>query len=670
MEKLFPESKSNGHEIIREFINMVLKKEIGHRLQWSFIFCALLIFLIGLVCLYSWKKQNQQIHYALEDYIPKIQASTRIDENLNALFNEFNELVQAPNTQSRISLKQNILIRLQTLHKLSEQLPTERQASFKTSISSIELLLTDVDDVLYRYHIVLNQLSETQTYIYWLHNDFNQEISSLLQDISLQQNFLLDQLKNETTSEQDKIYKTLNSIHQELDVIANLTLSENRIIGAIDQLVDKNNLHNLQNNLHYLSYLKQSSEDILVQSSSSMTTLRQIIQELFKISLSQNQLPDILQQYDDALKKLNQVVIDKDNMLNAIKINLELQVDSDHWQLIYFSNKVQDASNLSILIIIITTSVAILFILIFNQFYIRPKITSRLMVLNHSVIELSKGNLQAVIPVYGHDELGRIAELLRQSIAQINTQTLRLEEEIIERITIENDLRDTQDDLIQAAKLAVVGQTVTTLAHEINQPLNALSIYLYTAETANKSQPNPDISHAIEQSQLLITRIKNIITQLRAFSKRSNADEPLQTLDLKRTINHAWGIISLNKTSHLTLTLPDNIAHVVGNDIRYEQVFVNIFANAIDACDNQQAQIVIEQQETDQSLILYIQDNGIGWPLSEAERLLTPFVTNKKIGLGIGLSLSQSIMQQSKGNLFIASTLDRHALIILKFLKP
>ncbi len=67
--------------------------------------------------------------------------------------------------------------------------------------------------------------------------------------------------------------------------------------------------------------------------------------------------------------------------------------------------------------------------------------------------------------------------MLRHTLGQLNAQKQQLEQEIGERKAIEADLRATQDELIQTAKLAVVGQTMTTLAHEINQPLNALSMY-------------------------------------------------------------------------------------------------------------------------------------------------------------------------------------------------
>lgn len=92
------------------------------------------------------------------------------------------------------------------------------------------------------------------------------------------------------------------------------------------------------------------------------------------------------------------------------------------------------------------------------------------------------GRTEATIPVYGRDELGRIAGLLRHTLGQLNAQKQQLEQEIGERKAIEADLRATQDELIQTAKLAVVGQTMTTTAHEINQPLNALSMYLLRRE--------------------------------------------------------------------------------------------------------------------------------------------------------------------------------------------
>ncbi len=103
--------------------------------------------------------------------------------------------------------------------------------------------------------------------------------------------------------------------------------------------------------------------------------------------------------------------------------------------------------------------------------------------------------------------------MLRHTLGQLNMQRRQLEQEVAERKEIEADLRAMQDELIQTAKLAVVGQTMTTLAHEINQPLNALSMYLFTA------------GRAIEQGQSgqarnTLTKAEGSLTGLTPLSVR------------------------------------------------------------------------------------------------------------------------------------------------------
>lgn len=90
-----------------------------------------------------------------------------------------------------------------------------------------------------------------------------------------------------------------------------------------------------------------------------------------------------------------------------------------------------------------------------------------------------------------------------------------------ERKEIESDLRATQDELIQTAKLAVVGQTMTTLAHEINQPLNALSMYLFTAGRAIEQGQSAQARSTLTKAEGLITRIDAIIRSLRQFARRA-----------------------------------------------------------------------------------------------------------------------------------------------------
>ncbi|EGI4415147.1 sensor histidine kinase, partial [Escherichia coli] len=271
------------------------------------------------------------------------------------------------------------------------------------------------------------------------------------------------------------------------------------------------------------------------------------------------------------------------------------------------------------------------------------------------------------IPVYGNDELGRIAGLLRHTLGQLNVQKQQLEQEITDRKVIEADLRATQDELIQTAKLAVVGQTMTTLAHEINQPLNALSMYLFTARRAIEQTQTEQASMMLGKAEGVIGRIDAIIRSLRQFTRRAELEISLHSVDLAQMFSAAWELLAMrHRPLQATLVLPQGTATVSGDEVRTQQVLVNVLANALDVC-GQGAVITVNWQMQGKTLNVFIGDNGPGWPEALLPSLLKPFTTSKEVGLGIGLSICVSLMEQMKGELRLASTMTRNACVVLQF---
>ncbi len=290
----------------------------------------------------------------------------------------------------------------------------------------------------------------------------------------------------------------------------------------------------------------------------------------------------------------------------------------------------------------------------------------RFTALNQAVVQIGLGRTDSTIPVYGRDELGRIARLLRHTLGQLNMQRRQLEQEVAERKEIEADLRAMQDELIQTAKLAVVGQTMTTLAHEINQPLNALSMYLFTAGRAIEQGQSGQARNTLTKAEGLINRIDAIIRSLRQFTRRAELETPLYPVDLRQTFVAAWELLAMRHQSRQgALSLPTDTVWVSGDEVRIQQVLVNVLANALDACSHDAAIAVTWQtQERRWRFILQITARLAGALLPS---LLKPFTTSKAVGLGIGLSISVSLMAQMKGDLRLASTLTRNACVVLQF---
>lgn len=658
----------------RYLANFMGRFNISDILRGAFIAGTLMTLIVSCVSLYAWQAQNRQIRYALGDYFPRIQASFLIEGQLNTLVDELNEFLKAPNTATRLQLRNQITAHLTQIETFNQKLTGRDQAQITEIVSQSKNLLYRLDQALYSLFLANEKVNTLSSRINWLHDDFNTELNSLSQDISLQQGSLLDKIEQEP-SQAALMQSRLRNVQGELQLIYTLARLEeqistvlsgrlNDIQGSSDENIEGNGYE------RYLRYLHSNvdANDAAFNLYPSAVTLRQTIDELLDIGLSDSKMRSVLQNYQQAKAELAVVTAEKDQILARFRSQLDLQLGSSHQQLQTLNHHLANIMSLSGTIIIITALLALLLTILFNVFFIRSRLVKRFTALNQAVARISFGDLTTPIPVAGRDELGRIAILLQRTIDQINQQKHQLEQEIAERKTIEANLRATQNELIQTAKLAVVGQTMTTLAHEINQPLNALSMHLYMAK---KALPDTDDDQtalvALNKSQQLVSRIDGIIRSLRQFARKRDDREQLHAICLNQSIQSAWDVLLLqHKTREVNLHYPESFPLVLGDEIGIQQVLVNLLSNALDASPTK-AVISIDYTQTDTLLELFICDNGEGWPLALADSLMKPFTTSKQIGLGVGLSISQSIMQQLGGELRIASTLTRNGCVILDF---
>ncbi|MGC3965104.1 MAG: ATP-binding protein [Rhodocyclaceae bacterium] len=237
----------------------------------------------------------------------------------------------------------------------------------------------------------------------------------------------------------------------------------------------------------------------------------------------------------------------------------------------------------------------------------------------------------------------------------LNDQNARLVEEVGERIAAEASLRQTQDELVQSAKLAVVGQTMTTLAHELNQPLNALRAYLYTATRALNAGDVERVAPYHGRMQQLIERTALIIRRLRDFTRRIDQSSTLVAVDARQCALDAWSLLSIQYAEPIdALALPPVPVMVQADSVRLQQVFVNLLANAMQAGTPASLRVSVTAQQCDGRCVIELADNGPGWSPALHGRLLQPFATGKEVGLGLGLSVCRSIMEAFGGELRIA----------------
>ncbi|MGX5851273.1 sensor histidine kinase [Mesorhizobium sp. PL10] len=236
----------------------------------------------------------------------------------------------------------------------------------------------------------------------------------------------------------------------------------------------------------------------------------------------------------------------------------------------------------------------------------------------------------------------------------------RLQAEITDHRSTEAKLQVMQQELVQANRLATLGQVAAGVAHEINQPVATIRAYADNARVFLERKQTASAEENLGAIAALTERIGGITEELKVFARKGRtAAEPVE---LRGVIEGAVVLLRsrfAGRLDALDITLPPPTLKVMGNRLRLEQVLINLFQNALEALDGRDgAKVQVSAQETADGVALAVADNGPGISPAILKSLFTPFNTSKEKGLGLGLVISQDIIADYGGRIEVASGRD------------
>jgi histidine kinase len=226
---------------------------------------------------------------------------------------------------------------------------------------------------------------------------------------------------------------------------------------------------------------------------------------------------------------------------------------------------------------------------------------------------------------------------------------------------------ETEQQLIQASKMATLGEMATGVAHELNQPLSVIKTAgSYILKKIRKEESiAPDILETLaEEIDSHVDRATRIITHMRQFGRKSSGE--LEPVALNDIVHRAFEIFREQlklREIEVRWELAEELPLISGDDGRLEQVFINLFINARDAIEEAfegsglgaqgEKRIMVRSKHTDESVQVEVQDSGVGIDPALAERVFEPFFTTKKVGkgTGLGLSISYGIVKDCGGTI-------------------
>src|ERR1700730_17117485 len=254
-----------------------------------------------------------------------------------------------------------------------------------------------------------------------------------------------------------------------------------------------------------------------------------------------------------------------------------------------------------------------------------------------------------------NDELERRVIERTQQLTAVNEE---MRKEVIERQRAEEALLEAQADLARVARALNMGELAATIAHEVNQPLTAIVTNgNFCSRRLEGATPNPDeLRAAIREivndgtrASAVISRIRGLLIKQTPWRAELDINEAIQ--DVTRLLRHE---LTRNRVTLRRDFAPD-LPRVLGDRVQLQQVMLNLIMNSIDAMSmitDRTRELLIKSAKHPNGVLIQVQDSGPGIDPGQADRIFEPFFTDKPEGIGMGLSISRSIVESHGGRLW------------------
>ena len=293
-------------------------------------------------------------------------------------------------------------------------------------------------------------------------------------------------------------------------------------------------------------------------------------------------------------------------------------------------------------------------------FFVR-RITHPLIELRDNAEAVGRGDFSRRIERFSNDECGELAQAFNRMTTSLQTSRAELERAM-------QQVRPTQEQLIQSEKLSAVGQFVAGVAHELNNPLTAVVGF---SELLQSMSSDEKMRVHLDRIAKSAHRCHKIVHSLLSFARQHAPERRL--VELRVVIEEVLEIMSYDlRTSNVTVVrefAPD-LPQVMADPHQLQQVFVNILGNARQAMETfqREGRIAVRTRRVNGTVVIEFQDNGPGIKPGHLARIFDPFFTTKPVGkgTGLGLSLCYGIIQEHGGKIFARSEPGQGATFVIE----
>ncbi|HSV23549.1 MAG TPA: ATP-binding protein, partial [Xanthobacteraceae bacterium] len=220
-------------------------------------------------------------------------------------------------------------------------------------------------------------------------------------------------------------------------------------------------------------------------------------------------------------------------------------------------------------------------------------------------------------------------------------------------------LQELQSELVHISRLTAMGEMASALAHELNQPLSAITNYMKGSRRLLETQADETsamVREALEKASEQSLRAGQIIRRLRDFVARGEAERRVESI--KKLIEEASALALVGAKEHgirVRFQFDPSVDVVLADRVQIQQVLVNLMRNAIEAMEqSERRELLLSTAPAEDGMVsVNVTDTGTGIAPEIASQLFQPFITTKPHGMGVGLSISRTIIEAHGGQIWV-----------------
>jgi len=596
----------------------------------------------GLVAWFSYAEMSANLDRIISDDIPAMTSSAQLAEKGAAIIATAPTLISAQSEKERAAAWENLKDTLEKMNTRIEAMDTrlfgeETKNRLVVLMNRVGVNLGDLDGTVRRGFWFAQRNNELTERLRFAQADFLDEVEPLVEDARFNIETAIDQARDAQNPDVIEAQRAiLRAETRRREALLKTNASGNLAVGLIARAASLADTDTLDQTFLFLGEISGLMRDEMkaLKDLPSSVSLTQVADAMLAFGEGEESL---FQLRRDELKNIEEgrrlLAVNRD-MVERLQQVINEQVRAVRTAINVAAEQSRESVRRGKALLLFVAAASLAVAVLVAWLYVGRNLVRRIASLDASMREIAAGNLGADVATGGSDEISEMAEALR---------------------IFRDTAAEVQAELVQAGKLAALGQLSAGISHELNQPLAALTSYAHNTLVLLDRGRIEEAEENLGKITGLTERMAKITNHLKTFARRS--PEKIEKADLDTVITNALSFFDnriLTDDVSVNRTQPNGKIVVRGDEIRLEQVLINLFSNALDAMqETEPRRLDVEVSDNGAAVDLIIRDTGKGLDEDDLKQIFDPFFTTKDVGegLGLGLSISYNIIKDFNGTL-------------------